>query len=159
MSKLTIEDIDREIAEAEQRRANAVEAGWSKGVHQMDKRLNKLNKKRDKYVAKCGADVPSIPLGSSWATDEEQMELGVNAALSTDVKLIQPKWSTTKLVPYELLTVDGVMRIDSETYSIALRVDDATIRAHDQRTNIACARHGRDISTRSTIRFVSAFSS
>ena len=27
-------------------------------------------------------------------------------------------------MPYELLTVDGVMRIDSETYSIALRVDD-----------------------------------
>lgn len=124
MSKLTIDDLEREIAEAEQRRANALEAGWQKGVRQMDKRLKKLKKKRDKYVAKYGADVPSIPLGSSWATDEEQMELGVNTALSTDVKLVQPKWSTTKLVPYELLTVDGVMRIDSETYSIALRVDD-----------------------------------
>ena len=90
----------------------------------MDKRLKKLRKKRDRYVAKCGADVPSIPLGSSWATDEAQADLGVNTALSTDVKLVQPKWSTTKLVPYELLTVDGVMRIDSETYSIALRVDD-----------------------------------
>lgn len=124
MSKLTIDDLDREIAEAEQRRASALEAGWQKGVCQMDKRLKKLKKKRDRYVAKCGTDVPSIPLGSSWATDEEQAELGVNTALSTDVKLVQPKWSTTKLVPYELLTVDGVMRIDSETYSIALRVDD-----------------------------------
>lgn len=124
MSKLTIDDLDREIAEAEQRRSSALEAGWQKGVRQMDKRLKKLRKKRDRYVAKCGADVPSIPLGSSWATDEAQAELGVNTALSTDVKLVQPKWSTTKLVPYELLTVDGVMRIDSETYSIALRVDD-----------------------------------
>lgn len=124
MSKLTIDDLDREIAEAEERRASALEAGWQKGVRQMDKRLKKLKTKRDKYVAKYGADVPSIPLGSSWATDEEQAELGVNTALSTDVKLVQPKWSTTKLVPYELLTVDGVMRIDSETYSIALRVDD-----------------------------------
>ena len=68
--------------------------------------------------------MPSIPLGSSWETDEDQADLGVNTALSTDVKLVQPKWSTTKLVPYELLTVDGVMRIDSATYSIALRVDD-----------------------------------
>lgn len=124
MSKLTIDDLDREIAEAEQRRSSALEAGWQKGVRQMDKRLKKLRKKRDRYVAKCGADVPSIPLGSSWATDEAQADLGVNTALSTDVKLVQPKWSTTKLVPYELLTVDGVMRIDSETYSIALRVDD-----------------------------------
>lgn len=124
MSKLTIDDLDREIAEAEQRRASALEAGWQKGVCQMDKRLKKLRKKRDRYVAKCGAEVPSIPLGSSWATDEAQADLGVNTALSTDVKLVQPKWSTTKLVPYELLTVDGVMRIDSETYSIALRVDD-----------------------------------
>lgn len=124
MSKLTIDDLDREIAEAEQRRSSALEAGWQKGVRQMDKRLKKLRKKRDRYVAKCGADVPSIPLGSSWATDEAQTDLGVNTALSTDVKLVQPKWSTTKLVPYELLTVDGVMRIDSETYSIALRVDD-----------------------------------
>ena len=124
MSKLTIDDLDREIAEAEQRRSSALEAGWQKGVRQMDKRLQKLRKKRDRYVAKCGADVPSIPLGSSWATDEAQADLGVNTALSTDVKLVQPKWSTTKLVPYELLTVDGVMRIDSETYSIALRVDD-----------------------------------
>lgn len=124
MSKLTIDDLDREIAEAEERRASALEAGWQKGVRQMDKRLKKLKKKRDKYVANYGTDVPSIPLGSSWATDEEQAELGVNTALSTDVKLVQPKWSTTKLVPYELLTVDGVMRIDSETYSIALRVDD-----------------------------------
>ena len=124
MSRLTIDDLDREIAEAEQRRASALEAGWQKGVCQMDKRLKKLRKKRDRYVAKCGAEVPSIPLGSSWATDEAQVDLGVNTALSTDVKLVQPKWSTTKLVPYELLTVDGVMRIDSETYSIALRVDD-----------------------------------
>ena len=124
MSKLTIDDLDREIAEAEQRRSSALEAGWQKGVRQMDKRLKKLRKKRDRYVAKCGADVPSIPLGSSWATDEAQADLGVNTALSTDVKLVQPKWSTTKLVPYELLTVDGVMRIDSETYSIALRIDD-----------------------------------
>lgn len=124
MSKLTIDDLDREIADAEQRRSSALEAGWQKGVRQMDKRLKKLRKKRDRYVAKCGADVPSIPLGSSWATDEAQADLGVNTALSTDVKLVQPKWSTTKLVPYELLTVDGVMRIDSETYSIALRVDD-----------------------------------
>lgn len=124
MSKLTIDDLDREIAEAEQRRSSALEAGWQKGVRQMDKRLKKLRKKRDRCVAKCGADVPSIPLGSSWATDEAQADLGVNTALSTDVKLVQPKWSTTKLVPYELLTVDGVMRIDSETYSIALRVDD-----------------------------------
>lgn len=124
MSRMTIEDLDREIAEAEQRRANAVEAGWPKGVRQMDKRLKKLNKKRDKHLAKYGPDVPSIPLGSSWETDEDQADLGVNTALSTDVKLVQPKWSTTKLVPYELLTVDGVMRIDSETYSIALRVDD-----------------------------------
>lgn len=124
MSKLTIDNLDREIAEAEERRASALEAGWQKGVRQMDKRLKKLKKKRDKYVANYGTDVPSIPLGSSWAIDEEQAELGVNTALSTDVKLVQPKWSTTKLVPYELLTVDGVMRIDSETYSIALRVDD-----------------------------------
>lgn len=124
MSRLTIDDLDREIAEAEQRRSSALEAGWQKGVRQMDKRLKKLGKKRDRYVAKCGAEVPSIPLGSSWATDEAQADLGVNTALSTDVKLVQPKWSTTKLVPYELLTVDGVMRIDSETYSIALRVDD-----------------------------------
>lgn len=124
MSRMTIEDLDREIAEAEQRRANAVEAGWPKGVRQMDKRLKKLNKKRDKHLAKFGPDVPSIPLGSSWETDEDQADLGVNTALSTDVKLVQPKWSTTKLVPYELLTVDGVMRIDSGTYSIALRVDD-----------------------------------
>lgn len=124
MSRMTIEDLDREIAEAEQRRANAVEAGWPKGVRQMDKRLKKLNKKRDKHLAKYGPDVPSIPLGSSWETDEDQADLGVNTALSTDVKLVQPKWSTTKLVPYELLTVDGVMRIDSATYSIALRVDD-----------------------------------
>lgn len=124
MSKLTIDDLDREIAEAEQRRSSALEADWQKGVRQMDKRLKKLRKKRDRYVAKCGADVPSIPLGSSWATDEAQADLGVNTALSTDVKLVQPKCSTTKLVPYELLTVDGVMRIDSETYSIALRVDD-----------------------------------
>ncbi|MEE0612867.1 MAG: hypothetical protein UCO70_05375 [Collinsella stercoris] len=124
MSRLTIDDLDREIAEAEQRRASALEAGWQKGVCQMDKRLKKLRKKRDRYVAKCGAEVPSIPLGSSWATDEAQADLGVNTALSTDVKLVQPKWSSTKLVPYELLTVDGVMRIDSETYSIALRVDD-----------------------------------
>lgn len=124
MSKLTIDDLDREIAEAEERRASALEAGWQKGVRQMDKRLKKLKKKRDKYVANFGTDVPFIPLGSSWATDEEQAELGVNTALSTDAKLVQPKWSTTKLVPYELLTVDGVMRIDSETYSIALRVDD-----------------------------------
>lgn len=124
MSKLTIDDLDREIAEAEERRASALEAGWQKGVRQMDKRLKKLKKKRDKYVANYGTDVPSIPLGSSWATDEEQAELGVNTALSTDVKLVQPKWTTTKLVPYELLTVDGVMRIDSATYSIALRVDD-----------------------------------
>lgn len=124
MSRLTIDDLDREIAEAEQRRASALEAGWQKGVCQMDKRLKKLRKKRDRCVAKCGAEVPSIPLGSSWATDEAQADLGVNTALSTDVKLVQPKWSTTKLVPYELLTVDGVMRIDSETYSIALRVDD-----------------------------------
>lgn len=124
MSRLTIDDLDREIAEAEQRRASALEAGWQKGVCQMDKRLKKLRKKRDRYVAKCGAEVPSIPLGSSWATDEAQADLGVNTALSTDVKLVQPKWSTTKLVPYELLTVDGVMRLDSETYSIALRVDD-----------------------------------
>lgn len=124
MSRLTIDDLDREIAEAEQRRASALEAGWQKGVCQMDKRLKKLRKKRDRYVAKCGAEVPSIPLGSSWATDEAQADLGVNTALSTDVKLVQPKWSTTKLVPYELLTVDGIMRIDSETYSIALRVDD-----------------------------------
>lgn len=124
MSKLTIDNLDREIAEAEERRASALEAGWQKGVRQMDKRLKKLKKKRDKYVANYGTDVPSIPLGSSWATDEAQADLGVNTALSTDVKLVQPKWSTTKLVPYELLTVDGVMRIDSETYSIALRVDD-----------------------------------
>lgn len=124
MSRMTIEDLHREIAEAEQRRANAVEAGWPKGVRQMDKRLKKLNKKRDKHLAKYGPDVPSIPLGSSWETDEDQADLGVNTALSTDVKLVQPKWSTTKLVPYELLTVDGVMRIDSDTYSIALRVDD-----------------------------------
>lgn len=124
MSRMTIEDLDREIAEAEQRRANAVEAGWPKGVRQMDKRLKKLNKKRDKHLAKYGPDVPSIPLGSSWETDEDQADLGVNTALSTDVKLVQPKWTTTKLVPYELLTVDGVMRIDSATYSIALRVDD-----------------------------------
>lgn len=124
MSRMTIEDLDREIAEAEQRRANAVEAGWLKGVRQMDKRLKKLNKKRDKHLAKYGPDVPSIPLGSSWETDEDQADLGVNTALSTDVKLVQPKWTTTKLVPYELLTVDGVMRIDSATYSIALRVDD-----------------------------------
>lgn len=124
MSRMTIEDLDREIAEAEQRRTNAVEAGWPKGVRQMDKRLKKLNKKRDKHLAKYGPDVPSIPLGSSWETDEDQADLGVNTALSTDVKLVQPKWTTTKLVPYELLTVDGVMRIDSETYSIALRVDD-----------------------------------
>lgn len=124
MSRMTIEDLDREIAEAEQRRANAVEAGWPKGVRQMDKRLKKLNKKRDKHLAKYGPDVPSIPLGSSWETDEDQADLGVNTALSTDVKLVQPKWSTTKLVPYELLTVDGVMRIDTATYSIALRVDD-----------------------------------
>lgn len=124
MSRMTIEDLDREIAEAEQRRANAVEAGWPKGVRQMDKRLKKLNKKRDKHLAKYGPDVPSIPLGSSWETDEDQADLGVNTALSTDVKLVQPKWTTTKLVPYELLTIDGVMRIDSETYSIALRVDD-----------------------------------
>lgn len=124
MSRMTIEDLDREIAEAEQRRANAVEVGWPKGVRQMDKRLKKLNKKRDKHLAKYGPDVPSIPLGSSWETDEDQADLGVNTALSTDVKLVQPKWTTTKLVPYELLTVDGVMRIDSATYSIALRVDD-----------------------------------
>lgn len=124
MSRMTIEDLDREIAEAEQRRANAVEAGWPKGVRQMDKRLKKLNKKRDKHLAKYGPDVPSIPLDSSWETDEDQADLGVNTALSTDVKLVQPKWTTTKLVPYELLTVDGVMRIDSATYSIALRVDD-----------------------------------
>lgn len=124
MSRMMIDDLDREIAEAEQRRANAVEAGWPKGVRQMDKRLKKLNKKRDKHLAKYGPDVPSIPLGSSWETDEDQADLGVNTALSTDVKLVQPKWTTTKLVPYELLTVDGVMRIDSETYSIALRVDD-----------------------------------
>ncbi len=124
MSRMTIEDLDREITEAEQRRANAVEAGWPKGVRQMDKRLKKLNKKRDKHLAKYGSDVPSIPLGSSWETDEDQADLGVNTALSTDVKLVQPKWTTTKLVPYELLTVDGVMRIDSATYSIALRVDD-----------------------------------
>lgn len=124
MSRMTIEDLDREIAEAEQRRAYAVEAGWPKGVRQMDKRLKKLKKKRDKHLAKYGPDVPSIPLGSSWETDEDQADLGVNTALSTDVKLVQPKWSTTKLVPYELLTVDGVMRIDSATYSIALRVDD-----------------------------------
>lgn len=124
MSRMTIEDLDREIAEAEQHRANAVEAGWPKGVRQMDKRLKKLNKKRDKHLAKYGPDVPSIPLGSSWETDEDQADLGVNTALSTDVKLVQPKWTTTKLVPYELLTVDGVMRIDSATYSIALRVDD-----------------------------------
>ena len=124
MSRMTIEDLDREIAEAEQRRANAVEAGWPKGVRQMDKRLKKLNKKRDKHLAKYGPDMPSIPLGSSWETDEDQADLGVNTALSTDVKLVQPKWTTTKLVPYELLTVDGVMRIDSATYSIALRVDD-----------------------------------
>lgn len=124
MSRLTIDDLDREIAEAEQRRASALEAGWQKGVRQMDKRLKKLGKKRDRYVAKYGAEVPSIPLGSSRTTDEVQADLGVNTALSTDVKLVQPKWSTTKLVPYELLTVDGVMRIDSETYSIALRVDD-----------------------------------
>lgn len=124
MRRMTIEDLDREIAEAEQRRANAVEAGWPKGVRQMDKRLKKLNKKRDKHLAKYGPDVPSIPLGSSWETDVDQADLGVNTALSTDVKLVQPKWSTTKLVPYELLTVDGVMRIDSATYSIALRVDD-----------------------------------
>lgn len=124
MSRMTIEDLDREIAEAEQRRANAVEAGWPKGVRQMDKRLKKLNMKRDKHLAKYGPDVPSIPLGSSWETDEDQADLGVNTALSTDVKLVQPKWTTTKLVPYELLTVDGVMRIDSATYSIALRVDD-----------------------------------
>lgn len=124
MSRMTIEELDREIAEAEQRRANAVEAGWPKGVRQMDKRLKKLKKKRDKHLAKYGPDVPSIPLGSSWETDEDQADLGVNTALSTDVKLVQPKWSTTKLVPYELLTVDGVMRIDSATYSIALRVDD-----------------------------------
>ena len=65
MSKLTIDDLDREIAEAEQRRTSALEAGWQKGVRQMDKRLKKLNKKRDKFVAKYGADVPSIPLGSS----------------------------------------------------------------------------------------------
>lgn len=124
MSRMTIENLDREIAEAEQRRANAVEAGWPKGVRQMDKCLKKLNKKRDKHLAKYGPDVPSIPLGSSWETDEDQADLGVNTALSTDVKLVQPKWTTTKLVPYELLTVDGVMRIDSATYSIALRVDD-----------------------------------
>lgn len=124
MSRMTIEELDREIAEAEQRRANAVEAGWPKGVRQMDKRLKKLNKKRDKHLAKYGPDMPSIPLGSSWETDEDQAVLGVNTALSTDVKLVQPKWTTTKLVPYELLTVDGVMRIDSATYSIALRVDD-----------------------------------
>lgn len=124
MSRMTIEDLDREIAEAEQRRANAVEAGWPKGVRRMDKRLKKLNKKRDKHLAKYGPDMPSIPLGSSWETDEDQADLGVNTALSTDVKLVQPKWTTTKLVPYELLTVDGVMRIDSATYSIALRVDD-----------------------------------
>lgn len=124
MSIMTIDDLDREIAEAEERRASALEAGWQKGVRQMDKRLKKLRKKRDKHVAKYGSDVPSIPLGSSWATDEAQADLGVNTALSTDVKLVQPKWSTTKLVPYELLTVDGVMRIDCETYSIALRVDD-----------------------------------
>lgn len=124
MSRMTIEELDREIAEAEQRRANAVEAGWPKGVRQMDKRLKKLNKKRDKHLAKYGPDMPSIPLGSSWETDEDQADLGVNTALSTDVKLVQPKWTTTKLVPYELLTVDGVMRIDSATYSIALRVDD-----------------------------------
>lgn len=72
MSKLTIDDLDREIAEAEERRASALEAGWQKGVRQMDKRLKKLKKKRDKYVANYGTDVPSIPLGSSWATDEEQ---------------------------------------------------------------------------------------
>ena len=124
MSRMTIEELDREIAEAEQRRANAVEAGWPKGVRRMDKHLKKLNKKRDKYLAKYGPDMPSIPLGSSWETDEDQADLGVNTALSTDVKLVQPKWTTTKLVPYELLTVDGVMRIDSATYSIALRVDD-----------------------------------
>lgn len=124
MSRMTIEDLDREIAEAEQRRANAVEAGWPKGVRRMDKHLKKLNKKRDKHLAKYGPDMPSIPLGSSWETDEDQADLGVNTALSTDVKLVQPKWTTTKLVPYELLTVDGVMRIDSATYSIALRVDD-----------------------------------
>ena len=70
MSKLTIDDLDREIAEAEERRASALEAGWQKGVRQMDKRLKKLKKKRDKYVANYGTDVPSIPLGSSWATDE-----------------------------------------------------------------------------------------
>lgn len=124
MSRMTIEDLDREIAEAEQRRANAVEAGWPKGVRRMDKHLKKLNKKRDKHLAKYGPDMPFIPLGSSWETDEDQADLGVNTALSTDVKLVQPKWTTTKLVPYELLTVDGVMRIDSATYSIALRVDD-----------------------------------
>lgn len=124
MSRMTIEELDREIAEAEQRRANAVEAGWPKGVRRMDKHLKKLNKKRDKYLAKYGPDMPSIPLGSSWETDEDQADLGVNTALSTDVKLVQPKWTTTKLVPYELLTVDGVMHIDSATYSIALRVDD-----------------------------------
>lgn len=44
MSKLTIDDLEREIAEAEQRRASALEAGWQKGVRQMDKRLKKLKK-------------------------------------------------------------------------------------------------------------------
>lgn len=62
MSRMTIEDLDREIAEAEQRRANAVEAGWPKGVRQMDKRLKKLNKKRDKHLAKYGPDVHPSPL-------------------------------------------------------------------------------------------------
>lgn len=31
MSKLTIDDLDREIAEAEERRASALEAGWQEG--------------------------------------------------------------------------------------------------------------------------------
>ncbi len=36
MRKLTIrDDLDREIAEAEERRASAREAGWQKGVRQM----------------------------------------------------------------------------------------------------------------------------
>lgn len=159
MSRMTIEDLDREIAEAEQRRANAVEAGWPKGVRQMDKRLKKLNKKRDKHLAKYGPDVPSIPLGSSWETDEDQADLGVNTALSTDVKLVQPKWTTTKLVPYELLTVDGVMRIDSATYSIALRVDDVNYQGARPEDQYRVREAGRRISTPSTIRCASASSS
>ncbi len=124
MSKITIDDLDREIAEAEERRSRAAEAGWQKGVKQMDKRLKTLRRKRDKLVAKTGVDAPSIPTGEYLATESEEAGLGINPALSTDVKLVQPKWSTTKLVPYEMLTVDGVMRIGDGTYSIALRVDD-----------------------------------